>query len=336
MRYVDIDDALGRLLSSCLAVGDTVTVRGSETKELLMESFTVANPLHRVVYNKHRKGNIFAVIAETLWVLAGRNDLDWLEQYIPQCKKWSDDGKTWRAAYGPRLRNWNGVDQIAEVMKKLQDDPYTRQAVITIWNPSEDWVESSKDYPCNNWLHFIIRDNELHLNVVVRSNDLIYGFSHVDFFCWSVLQQLMAYWLQVRVGTIGWNVTSLHIYKKHYKKADKMCDDWLDYMQYLEKPNPPQVTCGGLNDFDQWANVSLDFEVIQRDIMSDFTPVGLLHTMRRMLVIYQYYKKFVKAKDGNPRNTQKLTTMVDNLPDCDMKTAAIQYFQRVIPTFSIT
>lgn len=328
--YGSVDSALIDMADKCLIKGKTVTVRGMETKELLMEQFTVFNPLNRIVFNPARNGNVFASIAETLWMLAGRDDLDWLERYIPQCKKWSDDGKTWRAAYGPRLRSWyinqfETVDQIAEVVKKLTDDPETRQAVISIWDPAEDWVEDSKDYPCNNWLHFIIRDNKLHLNVSIRSNDLIYGFSHNDFFSWSVLLQLMAHWVGVEVGNIVWNATSLHIYKQHYEKAQKIVDAYKDTI--ISHPLPPKPIIR-FSDFDTYLNIALNnVRSLQAHIDYQFQPIGLLHIMRRMLVIYNYYLDYVKAKHNLQSNVRHLAIMVHNLPECDMKYAAYLYFK---------
>lgn len=236
--YPDFQSAFALNLQQVMEQGITISPRGMETKELLMHSFRVVHPERRAVISNARGGNPFAQVAETLWVLAGRNDLSWLEEYIPQCRKWSDDGETWRAGYGPRLRRWpqvygdvrhdeyNYIDQIRQVYDKLRQDPDTRQAVITLWDPAEDWVEDSLDYPCNSWLHFIIRDNRLHLNVAIRSNDAVYGFSHADFFTWSVLQQAMASWLGISIGTMTWNATSFHVYQKHYDKAREIVAEY--------------------------------------------------------------------------------------------------------------
>lgn len=228
--YVTYMDAVLLTLTDVMENGIPVAPRGMPTKELLMHSFKIQDSTSRVAVIKNRNGNIFAQVAETLWMLAGRNDLDWLELYIPQCKKWSDDGLTWRAAYGPRLRAYmdpgiyrmsilQPVDQIANVAEKLSVDPDTRQAVISIWDPARDWFVNSKDYPCNNWLHFIIRDGMLHLNVAVRSNDAMYGFSHADFFSWSTLLEMMAFWTGTVPGNITWNATSFHLYERSFDKA---------------------------------------------------------------------------------------------------------------------
>jgi len=103
---------------------------------------------------------------------------------------------TWRGAYGPRLRNWFGVDQVAAVFQLLRADHASRRAVINLFDPSRDFAQS-KDVPCNNWLHFLIRDGHLVLNVVTRSNDIMWGFSGINTFEWSVLHEMMAFWLGV-------------------------------------------------------------------------------------------------------------------------------------------
>lgn len=235
MNYQNISEALCAE-AYALQSAPEVSPRGQRTKEFINHSFVITNPNLRYPLVAERWANPFATIAETLWTLAGRNDLDWLERYIPQCKKWSDDGNTWRAAYGPRLRKWLGdgyyteelnkwigdVDQIQYVISKLQEDPYSRQAVISLWDPANDTYPGSKDYPCNNWLQFILRDNKLHISVVLRSNDLIYGFSHNDFHLWSVLQSIVASSLRVDVGSITWFTGSLHVYERHFELLHDM------------------------------------------------------------------------------------------------------------------
>lgn len=131
-------------------------------------------------------------------------------------------GETWRAAYGPRLRKWNGnTDQFEGVIKRLKEDPVTKRAVMNIFDPSSDYRET-KDVPCNNWLHFIQRNGYLDLNVAVRANDAIWGFSGINFFEWSVLHELVATTMGWRVGTLSWFVGTFHIYNRHFNTASKL------------------------------------------------------------------------------------------------------------------
>lgn len=221
MRFANINSALLGLLGAIHEDGREVATRGSLTREVGPIQFTIEHPTERCLILAHRNNNIFASIAETMWVLAGRNDLEFLAHYLPRAADFSDDGETWRAAYGPRLRDWNGVDQIDEVRRILLADPTSRRAVASIFDPAQDYVDS-KDIPCNNWLHFMVRDDVLNAHVAVRSNDAIWGFSGINAFEWSVLLEILAHWVGVGVGQLTFSVSSAHVYERHFDRAERI------------------------------------------------------------------------------------------------------------------
>lgn len=198
--------------------GRPVVVRGKGTSEILARTVTLETPAERFITVPGRGNDVFAAIAETMWVIAGRNDVGFLSRYLKRATQFSDDGLTWRGGYGPRLRNWNGVDQINEVRQLLGRDPNSRRAVAVLFNPGEDFVETA-DVPCNNWLHFVQREGRLDLNVVVRSNDILWGFSGINTFEWSVLQEMMAFWLGLTVGRATFFISSLHLYDDPERRA---------------------------------------------------------------------------------------------------------------------
>ena len=207
--------------------GAEVTVRDMPTRELLARTVKIERPNERCVTIPGRRNETAAAIAETMWVLSGRNDLEFLSRYVPRAPDYSDDGgKTWRAAYGPRLRDWRGVDQIAEVLALLRRDPTSRRAVISLFDPALDFVEVTNDVPCNNWLHFLIRDGRLDMNIVLRSNDVIWGFSGINTFEWSVLQEMVAYWLGIEVGQATFFISSLHLYVERDAQAVRVLEGW--------------------------------------------------------------------------------------------------------------
>ena len=207
------------LLRELLERGRPVVVRGKDTLELRQRTVTVEHPERRVYVVPGRTNSVVGTVAETIWVLAGRDDLEFLTPYVPRAIEFSDDGRTWRAAYGPRLRSWNGVDQLAETVKTLRVDPASRQAVAVIFDPDRDYV-ASKDIPCANWLHFLLRDGRLYLSVAIRSNDIIWGFSGVNSFEWSVVQAVVANSLGVHyLGHLTSFAGSVHLYDYHFVQA---------------------------------------------------------------------------------------------------------------------
>lgn len=217
--FQTIDDAFRGMLARLLADGEKVDSRNGAAIELATQAFVVERPRNRFLHTPGRNNNPFAAIAETMWVLAGRNDLTYLTPYLRRAPRYSDDGgSTWRAGYGPRLRNWHGVDQVAEVRNQLNASPSSRRAVMSLFDPKLDFRDSA-DIPCNNWLHFLVRDGRLNVNVVARSTDIWFGFSAINAFEWSVLLEMMARWLHLETGALTFFTSSLHLYSEHEDRA---------------------------------------------------------------------------------------------------------------------
>lgn len=220
----NLNDAFLQLSKLMLAEGKPVTSRGMATLELHPVFLEIRNPAQRFMSLIGRKNNPMQTIYETLWVLSGRSDIGALSYYMPRAGDFSDDGKVWRGGYGPRLFRWNeqpdvawgGINQMQGVIDTFKKDRATRQAVIQIWDPDQDGPEDeSKDKPCTNYLHFMARDGKLDLMVVMRSNDLLWGFSSINVFEWTFLQELLANILYFEVGKYYHVVDSLHIYLNH-------------------------------------------------------------------------------------------------------------------------
>lgn len=226
--YNDVNDALPDLLHRLERDGEEVGSRAGRTIELTHIGITLEQPCNREILQPGRKPNIAAQIAETMWVLAGKDDIGWLEHYLPRAREFSDDGIRWRAGYGNRLRFWprrdesgDTIDQIRWVVDHLQEQPASRRAVLSIWDPVIDTVPG-KDIPCNDWLSFSSRLGKLDLHVALRSNDIIWGWSGINQFEWSVLLEVVAGLLGLEVGSLHFSTTSFHIYDRHWNKSRKI------------------------------------------------------------------------------------------------------------------
>lgn len=218
ITYHNAEESFMGELSEIDLSGYEIVVRGSLTRELTARTFRIVHPTQRYISVQGRLNSVVATVAETVWVLAGRSDLEFLIRYLPRARNFSDDGRTWRAGYGPRLRNWHGTDQLREVVKLLRADPTSRRAAISLIDPAADFTDS-RDVPCNNWIHFIQRNNRLDMSIAVRSNDVIWGFSGINTFEWSVLHEVVARAIDARVGSQHWLVSSMHLYERHFDRA---------------------------------------------------------------------------------------------------------------------
>jgi len=238
----NITHALVNTVNNIMINGNDVGSRDQEQREVLSTLTKISHPTERFLVLPHRNNNVFAQVAETMWVLAGRDDLHFLKHYLPRAEEYSDDSLTWRAAYGPRLRKWKGkVDQLQGVVNRLREDPLTKRAVMNIFDPETDY-QKTKDVPCNNWLHFIQRGGYLDLHVTVRANDAIWGFSGINFFEWSVLHEIIANTLGWKVGKLSWYVGTFHIYNRHYSTAEKISSMKNPVSMYECQINPTKIT----------------------------------------------------------------------------------------------
>ena len=105
---------------------------------------------------------------------------------------------------------WQRDDQLKHVIRLLSDNPETRQAAISIYDAKE-WDKYTYDTPCTYAVQFTVVDNKLNMSVVMRSNDIWYGFCN-DQYCFSNLQMLVAYETGYELGTYYHFAHNLHLY----------------------------------------------------------------------------------------------------------------------------
>jgi thymidylate synthase len=324
-RYRNIEDAFLDELREVVDRGEDIEVRGSRTRELRARLIELDAVRERCVVLAGRNNNIFASIAESMWVLAGRDDLGYLSAYLPRAPKFSDDGQTWRGAYGPRLRDWNGIDQLAEILAILSADRASRRAVAVLFDPDRDFVES-KDVPCSNWLHFLARDGRLDLHVVARSTDIWWGFSGINAFEWSLLLEMMSYWLELTAGRLTFFTSSLHLYERHYEKAEALLTSasQRETSLYASRPLIPQFATRweSFNDaVTEWMRLeaSLRAGASLDDLGARLTD-PLLKQYIQMIDLFWNFKR----GDSPGSLDHKLAA----LGDSDLARAAIEFLER--------
>ena len=134
----------------------------------------------------------------------------------PQFTNYTEDDGKFHGSYGTRT---NG--QYSVMIDRLKKDSYSRQCVVTIWNPERDMLEKKRDYPCTILHQFRIRDSKLNMSVYMRSNDVWLGAAY-DFFQFTRVQLAMCSVLGIEPGTYTHHVGSLHIYENNYEAADRL------------------------------------------------------------------------------------------------------------------
>lgn len=201
--------------------------RGGPTREMLHAAFEIRDPRDRWVLARQPAMNPAFAIVEAVWILRGRKDSGLLNYWNPDLPEYSGRGDEYHAAYGFRLRHQFGFDQLDRAYRALRHKPESRQVVLQIWDPTADFPDGrgravSKDVPCNVLSMLKVRDGKLEWTQVMRSNDIFRGVPH-NFVQFTSLQEVMAGWLDLEVGSYTHLSDSLHAYEGtlgHLRDAD--------------------------------------------------------------------------------------------------------------------
>ncbi len=191
--------------------------RGGETEEILHAGFSLSNPRQRWVTARRPVINPAFALAEIIWIVRGRDDVPFLEYWNSQYPKFVKNHLVAYGAYGHRIRRFNGLDQFERVYQILSSKPQTRQAVLQIWDshrdiPYEDGSPQAGDIPCNVMSLLKVRGGKLEWMQIIRSNDLFRGVPY-NFVQFTYLQEILAGWLGVELGSFNQISDSLHVYR---------------------------------------------------------------------------------------------------------------------------
>jgi thymidylate synthase len=192
--------------------------RGGNTREILHAMFVLTDPRQRWILSRQPAINPAFAIAEVVWILRGRNDAAFLNYWNSQLPTYAGTGDIYHGAYGFRLRQHFGIDQLTAAYETLQHNPTSRQVVLQIWDtiadlPNQRGEARNPDIPCNVVAFLKIRNQRLEWMQVMRSNDIFRGVPY-NIIQWTSLQEILAGWLGIEPGTYTHFSDSLHWYTK--------------------------------------------------------------------------------------------------------------------------
>jgi thymidylate synthase len=212
---------VGRILKD----GYPVISRGKGTLERqdISFSFAMDQPIMQI---PARSMNYKFMAAEADWITTGSNQVEDLIKYNSKMAQFSDDGVILSGAYGIPFK-----EQFAYVIKCLLNDPFTRQAALTIWKPDP---YPSKDIPCTIAMVFSIRNGEFNSHVFMRSSDAWLGLPYDMFsFAMMALQVLCEYnkvtKSKIKPGHVFMSLVSSHLYDEHVALASDIIHNFPDW-----------------------------------------------------------------------------------------------------------
>jgi thymidylate synthase len=178
-----------------------------------------------------------AVVSELLWFLEGSNDERRLAEILYDDKRenlkdkktiWTQNAEAdyWKdkskftgdvgKIYGVQWRNFNGVDQIHELIKGLKKNPNSRRHILTAWNPSE--LNEMSLPPCHAFSQFFVSNKKLSCQLYQRSCDMFLGVPF-NIASYSLLIHIIAEECKLGVGDFVHSLGDFHIYEEHFDQV---------------------------------------------------------------------------------------------------------------------
>lgn len=189
----------------------------NNTKALFNIGFYIEDPLSNLITNKERDWKLDYAEAEWQWYLSGDTNINKLGKIygkIPTIwKRIADKNGNVNSNYGYQ---WNRGNQLQYVINELKNNPNSRRASISIYD-AKDRFNFENDTPCTYAINFTILNNKLCMSVMMRSNDLWYGFCN-DQYCFSKLQEMISNELSIKTGWYYHFVNNIHLYNNFLNK----------------------------------------------------------------------------------------------------------------------
>lgn len=183
-----------------------------------------------------------ACVGELLWFLEGSRD----ERRLAEITHGSKEGKVtiwtpnalapyWKSkakfegdlgkVYGVQWRKWEGprwgksIDQVANLIESIKNDPYSRRHIISAWNVGE--LDAMALPPCHVMSqYYVSKDNKLSCHMYQRSVDVFLGLPF-NIASYALLTHMIAQVCGLGVGELVISTGDTHIYNDHIDQVNE-------------------------------------------------------------------------------------------------------------------
>lgn len=160
-----------------------------------------------------------SIVEELLWFLSGStNATDLQAKGVSIWNEWADKEGDLGRIYGAQWTDWAAPDgrrinQIAELIEGIRNDPYSRRHIVTAWNPGE--LNAMALPPCHALFQFHVSNNgDLRCQLYQRSADLFLGVPF-NIASYALLTHMIAHVCNLRAREFIHTFGDLHIYQNH-------------------------------------------------------------------------------------------------------------------------
>ena len=195
-----------------------------------------------------KRVHLKSIIHELLWFISGDTNIkylvdndvriwnDWpyaayqkseeyqgetIEEFAAKIKESNEFAEKWGKlgpVYGKQWRNFNGVDQLEELINQIKTNPTSRRLIISAWNPGE--IKDMALPPCHCFMQFYVNDGKLSCQLYQRSADIFLGVPF-NIASYSLFTMMIAQVTGLGLGDFVHTIGDAHIYLNHLEQIDR-------------------------------------------------------------------------------------------------------------------
>jgi len=173
-----------------------------------------------------KKISFNAARTELLWILQGRTDLKYLEDngvkyWRPDYERSGRTDETLGPVYGAQWRNFNGIDQLKQLVYSISTNPNSRRLMVSAWNPGQ--MPFMVLPPCHYAFQVYINNGVMDLMWQQRSADVFLGLPY-DITMYGLLLEMLAKGANLKPGKLIGQLGDCHLYNNHLEQAKVYLD----------------------------------------------------------------------------------------------------------------
>lgn len=159
-----------------------------------------------------------SVVHELLWFIRGETNIKYLqENKVRIWNEWANDQGELGPVYGKQWRDFGGVDQIAQVIEQIKNNPNSRRHIVSAWNVSE--LSQMALPPCHLLFQFYVNNGKLSLQLYQRSGDAFLGIPF-NIASYSLLLIMVAQVTGLEPHEFIHTIGDAHIYNDHLEPVN--------------------------------------------------------------------------------------------------------------------
>jgi thymidylate synthase len=123
--------------------------------------------------------------------------------------------------YGHQWRNFEGVDQLAQLVSDIQNNPDSRRLIVSAWNPKDIPVMAKSGLPpCHTLFQFYVSEGRLSCQLYQRSADVLLGVPF-NIASYALLTLMIAQVAGLRPGDFVHTFGDAHLYSNHLEQVEE-------------------------------------------------------------------------------------------------------------------